>query len=429
MASNQSGKTWAGGFEHAMHLTGRYPIWWKGRVFDHAPLGWVASETSEITRDGVQRVLMGRLQNGEQEIGTGAIPADAIVEWKRKQHGAADSIEYAVVRWGGGGDVQAGHSYVGFKSYDQGRRRFQADTLDFIWFDEEPDDDIYFEGVTRTNTSLGLVTLTFTPLKGMSTVVMRFLEEKADDRSVTHMTLDDAGHYTSEQRAKIVASYPAHEREARAKGLPAMGSGRVFPVSEETIKCKRFKTPPHFVTICGLDFGWDHPTAAVELQWDRDQNIFYVTRAHAQREATPIVFAGGIRHWGLWQPWAWPADGLQTEKRSGEQLAPAYAEQGFKMLAEPATFEESTGGSKVSVEAGVLEMLDLMQTGHFFVFEDLAEWFAEFRMYHRKDGQIVKLRDDLLCATRYAYMMRRFAIHEPRALRKAGRRETNWRTV
>jgi hypothetical protein len=31
------------------------------------------------------------------------------------------------------------------------------------------------------------------------------------------MTIDDAEHYTPEQREKIAASYPAHEREARTK--------------------------------------------------------------------------------------------------------------------------------------------------------------------------------------------------------------------
>ena len=47
------------------------------------------------------------------------------------------------------------------------------------------------------------------------------------------MTIDDAEHYTPEQRAAIISSYPEHEREARAKGIPVLGSGRVFPVAEE----------------------------------------------------------------------------------------------------------------------------------------------------------------------------------------------------
>ena len=34
MAGNQLGKTRAGGAEWAMHLTGRYPDWWTGKMFD-----------------------------------------------------------------------------------------------------------------------------------------------------------------------------------------------------------------------------------------------------------------------------------------------------------------------------------------------------------------------------------------------------------
>ena len=73
--------------------------------------------------------------------------------------------------------------------------------------------------------------------------------------------------------------------------------------------------------------------------------------------------------------------------------------------------EEGSGGN--SVEAGLVEMLDRMQTGRWKVFSNLVEWFEECRMYHRKDGKVVKLDDDLISSSRYAYMMRRFAITKP----------------
>jgi phage terminase large subunit-like protein len=64
-----------------------------------------------------------------------------------------------------------------FKAYEQGRAKWQADTLNGVWFDEEPPLDIYTEGLTRTNATWGLVMLTFTPLKGMSDVVQMFLSD------------------------------------------------------------------------------------------------------------------------------------------------------------------------------------------------------------------------------------------------------------
>lgn len=412
MAANQVGKTWSAGFEAAMHLTGRYPDWWTGKTWNKAVAGWAAGVTGEVTRDSVQRVLCGR----RNALGTGAIPRDAI-NGRSMKRGVADAIDTMVIRHGGGGDVQAGESLLGFKSYDQGREKFQAETLDFVWLDEEPDEEIYTESLTRTNATGGIVFMTFTPLKGMTGTVKRFLIDKSPGSSVTTMTIEDAEHYTPEERAKIIASYPAHEREARTKGIPTLGSGRIYPVAEETIAVDAFEIPRHWVQICGIDFGWDHPSGAARLAWDREADIVYVIATHRQREQTPVLFAASVKPWGEWLPWAWPHDGLQHDKGSGKQLADQYKAQGLSMLADKATHppkegeEEGTGGN--GVEAGVLELLDRMQTGRFKVFRHLSDWFEEFRMYHRKDGKIVKLDDDLLSATRYAYMMRRFAITKP----------------
>lgn len=408
MAGNQLGKTWSAGFETSMHLTGRYPDGWDGRTYSKAVAGWAAGVTSEVTRDSVQRVLCGRIN----AIGTGAIPKDAIKE-KSMKRGVADAIDTMVIKWGGGGDVQAGESILGFKSYDQGREKFQAETLDFVWLDEEPDADIYSESLTRTNATGGMVYMTFTPLKGMSEVVKRFLIDKMPGTHVTTMTIDDAEHYTPEQRAAIIASYPAHERDARTKGIPTLGSGRIFPVAEESIKVEPFEIPRHWVQICGIDFGWDHPSAAVRIAWDRDNDVIYVTSAHRQKEQTPIMFAATVKPWGDWLPWAWPHDGLQHDKGSGKPLRDQYAAQGLNMLKDKATHppepgeEEGTGGN--GVEAGLLDMLDRMQSGRLKVFSNLNDWFEEFRLYHREDGKVVKIDDDLMSATRYAIMMKRFA--------------------
>src|SRR6478672_11211993 len=58
MAGNQLGKTLAGGFEAAMHATGRYPDWWLGRRFDKPTVGWCCGVTGEVVRDTVQKVLV-----------------------------------------------------------------------------------------------------------------------------------------------------------------------------------------------------------------------------------------------------------------------------------------------------------------------------------------------------------------------------------
>lgn len=228
-------------------------------------------------------------------------------------------------------------------------------------------------------------------------------------RHVTFMTINDAGHYSPERRAEIIASYPAHEREARAKGIPVLGSGRVFPVPEEDITCAPFKIPDHWVQINGIDFGWDHPFGATNCAWDKDADCFYVCKEYTARETTPLIHAGSIKPWGAWIPTAWPHDGLQHDKGSGEVLAKQYKAHGLEMLPDKATFEDGGNG----VEAGILDMLDRMQTGRWKVFSTCGGFFGEYRLYHRKDGIIVKLKDDIISSSRYALMMKRHAIIKP----------------
>lgn len=412
MAGNQLGKTLAGAAETSMHLTGWYPDWWDGIRFDRA-VTWIAgSESGELTRDGVQRLLLGP-PSDDSKWGTGFIPADSLVDTASRP-GVADAVATILVK-----NAFGGNSTLLLKSYDQGRTKWQANTVDGVWFDEEPPLDVYSEGLTRTNSTLGPVILTFTPLKGMSDVVLRYLEpgkddDGAQDRTVIQMTIEDAEHYTPAQRAKVIASYPAHEREARAKGIPIMGSGRVFPVAEEDITVAPFDIPAPWVRIGGVDFGYDHPFGATECAWDRDSDVWYVTKEYTARQATPVIHAGGLRGWDTfeWLPWAWPHDGLQHDKGSGEELAAQYRAQNLKMLTERATFEDGGNG----VEAGLIDMLDRMQTGRWKVFSTCANWFAEYRLYHRKDGQVVKLRDDVISSSRYALMMKRFAEVKPAKL-------------
>lgn len=229
-------------------------------------------------------------------------------------------------------------------------------------------------------------------------------------RHVTFMSIDDAEHYTPKRRAEIVAGYLPHEREARAKGIPVLGSGRIFPIEEGQIVVAPMAIPAHWPQINGLDFGYDHPFAAVNVAWDREADCVYLCKEYAQRESTPVIHAASVKPWGEWVPCAWPHDGLQHDKGSGIVLKAQYEAQGLQLLNDKAEWPE--GGN--SVEAGLIDMLDRMQTGRLKVFSNLGGWLSEFRIYHRDKGQIVKVKDDRISASRYALMMLRYAIVKPK---------------
>ena len=181
MASNRFGKTVCGGVEMACHLTGRYPNWWEGKRFDKPTRGWVGSDGYMAVREAAQKRLVGPPEV-ESEWGTGLIPGDDLLAWSRAS-GVPNLLDNVTVQHYRNVGTNAepafekdGTSVLGFKSYDQGRAKWQGATLDFVWFDEEPDQDIYVEGVTRTNVTGGIVWLTFTPLKGYTALVQSFID-------------------------------------------------------------------------------------------------------------------------------------------------------------------------------------------------------------------------------------------------------------
>jgi hypothetical protein len=94
------------------------------------------------------------------------------------------------------------------------------------------------------------------------------------------------------------------------------------------------------------------------------------------------------------------------------------------MLFTPASY---TDERRNFVEAGIQDVLDSMHTGRLKVFEHLNAWFEEFELYHRDNGKIVKERDDLLDATRYAIMSLRSA--RAKAERTRARDDYGWNTT
>lgn len=229
-AGNQLGKSTAGAAEVAFHATGRYPDWWAGKRFSHRVHVWVASNTSESTRDNAQRLLLGL----PGQFGTGMLPAETILEVKSAR-GLPDAVDTVSVRHASGD-----RSLIQFKSYEKGRGKLQGASLHFVWCDEEPPPDIYSELVARLTATHGALIVTMTPLLGMSEVVMKFFEERDLDRHLTLMGIEAAEHIALAERETIIASYAAYEREARTQGIPVSRLGADLPGGRRNLRGRVF---------------------------------------------------------------------------------------------------------------------------------------------------------------------------------------------
>lgn len=170
IAGNRVGKTTAAGYEIVAHATGLYCDWWPGRRFGGAVECWACGVDAKAVRDTIQQKLLGK----PGSFGTGLVPGDLIIG-KPTPGGVPEAVDTVRVR-----HVSGGVSEITFKNYEQDRESYQGTEKQVVWYDEEPPMTIYTEGLTRTmstdpSQASGLVMCTFTPLLGMSEVVLAFL--------------------------------------------------------------------------------------------------------------------------------------------------------------------------------------------------------------------------------------------------------------
>ena len=168
----------------------------------------------------------------------------------------------------------------------------------------------------------------------------------------------------------------------------------------------------HWPRIAAIDFGWDHPTAVVWCAIDPEEEMFYVYDCYRASKASPSVHAEIIRQRPNFIPIAYPHDGNRRDSMGNPGLADQYRNLGCNFLLEHFSNPPALGAKKGSnsIEEGLMAMLQSMEAKKFKVFSTLGDWFEEFRMFHRKDGKVVPIRDDLMAATRYAFQSQRYAI-------------------
>jgi phage terminase large subunit-like protein len=401
---NQVGKSFACAFEVALHLTGQYPTWWNGRRFDKPTRGWIIGPTAQLARDGPQRQVCTR----QGEFGSGTIPLAAFASRPVMIPGGTGGIDTLKTHHATNG-ARDGQSSATFKSFEMRAEKLQAESVDWIWIDERCSEEIYSELLARTTATDGIVFMSYTPLKGGGELTYRFLNEYSPDRSDTRIEAHHARHISAERRAQMEDSYLPHEREARIHGIPLLGIAKVFPFPIDTLM-RAFNPDTDIRSwarwIVGIDFGYGHPFAAALCAWVHDLDEFYVVDGFRMDRAEAFYhvkrIAGLCR--GLRIPVAWPHDGHQHEKGSGIALADLYRRLGAPMLGQHAQHKDHGHHLEPTIE----EICGYMKRGCFTIASHMTELGEELLNYHRdEDYKIVPLRDDLISAVRYAFMMRR----------------------
>jgi phage terminase large subunit-like protein len=403
IAANRIGKSEGiGGYETALHLTGEYPGWWIGKRFDRPISAWACGSTGQTVRDIVQFKLLGK----PGELGTGMIKGDLIHDIKKKAGGVPDAIESCRIK-----HVSGGYSYLVFKSYDQKRKAFEGTEQDVIWLDEEAPSDIYGECLIRTMTTGGVIMLTFTPLQGLTEVVLNFMKDGKmpkgkrgmpedliggykGSKFIINATWDDAPHLTPEDKKEIWEATLPHLRDARAKGIPQLGAGAIYPILEEDIVIDDFEIAPWFAKCYGMDVGWNN-TAVAWGAWNREDDVVYIYSVYKQGMREPASHVQAIHARGTWIGGVIDPSSIGKGQLDGKKLLQEYQDLGLNI-----------GPANNAVEAGIFAVWSRLVTGRLKIFKSCIPLLNEIRLYRRdENGKVADKQDDhLMDALRYLIM-------------------------
>lgn len=384
LAGNRVGKTIAACTETSYHLTGRYPDWWEGKRHDKAIIAWSASDTSESTRNILQVTLLGSLF--KEEFGTGTIPADC-VGVSSANRGKADAVDTIRIK-----HVSGDWSVLSFKSYDQGRKKFQGTKPDLIHLDEEPDIDIYTECLTRTMTNNGSIMLTMTPLSGMTDVCETLLDvdsKGAASRTVITIGWNDAPHLTPEVIEEMEAQFPPHEIEARKNGTPTVGRGKIYPFNDD-IYIAPIEIAKHWLKAYGMDFGWNN-TACAFGAYDADTDIWYIYGEYKEGGKDVAEHVVNINRVVRGFDGVCDPAGGSSSQIDGKNLLDLFTKEGLSLMK-----------ADNSVNAGINEVYMRLRTGRLKIFNNCQLLRSEVNTYARdKNGKVIKRNDHILDALRY----------------------------
>lgn len=305
MAANRIGKSVSCFAETAMHATLTYPDWWEGyRYTDKNMVIWVGARSS----NDLSRLKRGFL-SGQKAFAPFIHPSLIL-----KENNTTNEFTLK--------NALGGQTLLVFKTCDGGVEKknsqssWTGENVSFIWIDEPPPMNVLNEANTRiTKTSEGdksmmVISSTCVELSEFFLYVTERIDEEEivvdgvkilknrqcalapkeiyEGRVYITASLDDAPHLSEEEQKRMIASWPAHERQARSTGIPIIGSGLVFPLLEKAVTYVPFDFPSHFPHLGGMDFGEGNDLDVLLLgAFDRTKETLYIYFEYAVRQKRP----------------------------------------------------------------------------------------------------------------------------------------------
>lgn len=259
---NRSGKTECGAAETVWMLRGNHPY----RPNRKDVKGWAVSLTRQVQREVAQSKILDYLHPDWI--------ADIVMDSGKTGSPRNGVIDCIMVK-----NVFGGISTLNFKSCEMGREKFQGASLDFVWFDEEPPEDVYDECCMRVIDRKGDVFGTMTPLKGMTFVYDRIYMNSNADPEIWHETMEwaDNPYLDKSEIERAEKMMDQLTLASRKYGKFACKSGLVYPEFDQSVHViEPFDIPLEWQDKLSIDPGLNNPTSVHFYAVDGEGTVFVV---------------------------------------------------------------------------------------------------------------------------------------------------------
>lgn len=191
-------------------------------------------------------------------------------------------------------------STIEFMSYDQDLDKFAGTSRDWVWFDEEPPQDIFTECLLRLVDTGGDWWITMTPVDGM-TWVFDDIYERANPNNasydpnllVVEVDTTENPHINPGELDTLLAGLDPNERRARLHGQFVQRAGLIYPTFKEAIHVVNpiravDLDPRQWMHFNMMDHGFSNATAWLWAAVDREGRMIVYEEYYKQQEIVKV---------------------------------------------------------------------------------------------------------------------------------------------